>query len=86
MANLATRVGTEGVTNLRIHTPLIDLSKADIVRKGHELGVDYGLTSTRYAPDEQGYACGACDACILRLKGFADAGVRDPIAYQRKDQ
>jgi 7-cyano-7-deazaguanine synthase len=66
----------------RIHTPLINLSKAEIVRRGTELGVDFGLTHSCYAPNETGIACGHCDACQLRLKGFAAAGLSDPIAYQ----
>ena len=77
MANLATRAGVEGA-GVRIHTPLIALGKADIVRRGLELGVDFGLTSTCYDPALDGSACGHCEACLLRLKGFADAGVRDP--------
>lgn len=80
MANLATRVGVEG-TRLRIHTPLIDLTKADIIRRGVALGVDYGATSTCYDPGVDGGACGRCDACLLRAKGFADAGLPDPTRY-----
>jgi 7-cyano-7-deazaguanine synthase len=80
MANLATRAGVEGAS-IRIHTPLIALGKADIVRRGLELGVDYGLTSTCYDPAPDGTACGRCEACLLRLKGFADAGLRDPARY-----
>jgi 7-cyano-7-deazaguanine synthase len=80
MANLATRAGVEGA-GIRIHTPLIALAKADIVRRGLELGVDFGLTSTCYDPAPDGTACGHCEACLLRLKGFADAGVRDPGRY-----
>lgn len=81
MANLATREGVEGRQTLTIHTPLIDLSKAEIIRRGMDLDVDYGLTSTCYDPDASGAACGACDACFLRLKGFAENGVRDPAPY-----
>lgn len=81
MANLATKAGVEGATRLRIHTPLIALTKAEIIRRGLELGVDYGLTSTCYDPTAAGLACGRCDACLLRLKGFADNGVADPAAY-----
>jgi 7-cyano-7-deazaguanine synthase len=84
MANLATRKATEGGQRLRIHTPLIDLTKAEIIRRGLALSVDYSLTSTCYDPAPSGRACGRCDACVLRLKGFAEAGVADPIAY-RKD-
>jgi 7-cyano-7-deazaguanine synthase len=81
LANLATRAGVEGTQNLRIHTPLIALTKAGITRLGHELGVDFALTSTCYDPDEQGRPCGACDACLLRLKGFEEAGLTDPLPY-----
>jgi 7-cyano-7-deazaguanine synthase len=80
MANLATRAGVEG-HRLAIHTPLIDLTKADIIRRGLELGVDYSLTSTCYDPGSDGGACGRCDACLLRAKGFADAGLADPTRY-----
>jgi 7-cyano-7-deazaguanine synthase len=80
MANLATRAGVEGAA-IRIHTPLIALGKADIVRRGLELGVDFGLTSTCYDPAPDGAACGHCEACLLRLKGFAEAGERDPVRY-----
>ena len=80
MANLATRAGVEGAA-IRIHTPLIALGKADIVRRGLELGVDFGLTSTCYDPAPDGAACGHCEACLLRLKGFAEAGARDPARY-----
>lgn len=82
MANLATKAGVEGRTKLTIHTPLIHLSKADIVKKAVELGVDLSLTHTCYDPDESGRSCGACDACLLRLKGFADAGIQDPLVYR----
>jgi 7-cyano-7-deazaguanine synthase len=81
MANLATRAGVEGATRLRIHTPLIQMTKADIVRRGLELGVDYGLTHSCYDPTPDGLACGQCDSCLLRLKGFAEAGAADPIRY-----
>jgi 7-cyano-7-deazaguanine synthase len=80
MANLATRAGVEGA-RIRIHTPLIALRKADIVRRGLELGVDFGLTSTCYDPSPDGAACGRCEACLLRLKGFAEAGEKDPARY-----
>jgi 7-cyano-7-deazaguanine synthase len=82
MANLATREGLEGRERLRIRTPLIDLSKADIVRRGAELGVDYGLTVSCYQADEAGTACGRCDSCRLRRAGFAAAGVPDPTPYR----
>lgn len=81
MANLATKAGVEGQGRLKIHTPLIALSKADIIRKGISLGVDYGLTHSCYDPTEDGAACGLCDSCRLRLKGFAEAGVTDPVRY-----
>jgi len=77
MSNLATRAGVEGATRMRIHTPLIQLSKADIVRLGAELGVPFGLTFSCYDPDPAGRACGACDSCILRAKGFREAGLAD---------
>ena len=82
MANLATRFGVEGQA-LTIHAPLIDLSKAEIVQRGNALGVDYGLTVSCYQADDQGRACGACDACRLRSAGFSAAGLPDPTPYQR---
>ncbi|MFJ5884356.1 7-cyano-7-deazaguanine synthase QueC [Kitasatospora cineracea] len=82
MANLATRAGIEGTRELKLHSPLIALSKAGIVREGLRLGVDYSLTSSCYDPDEQGQACGRCDTCLMRLKGFAEAGATDPVQYQ----
>ncbi|MEV5733365.1 7-cyano-7-deazaguanine synthase QueC [Streptomyces sp. NPDC052292] len=82
MANLATRAGVEGTSKITLHSPLMTLSKADIVREGLRLGVDYSLTSSCYDPDEQGQACGKCETCLLRLKGFAEAGVKDPVQYQ----
>ena len=81
MANLATRAGTEGGTPLRIRTPLLDLTKREIIALGTELGVDYALTTSCYDPEADGAACGHCDACLLRLRGFAEAGLRDPVAY-----
>lgn len=81
MANLATKVGVEG-NHLTIHTPLIDMSKAQIIQVGKKLGVDYSLTISCYAADEQGKACGVCDSCRLRRKGFEDAGIEDPTKYQ----
>ena len=81
LANLATKAGVEG-GRLRLHTPLIDLSKADIIRRGTELGVDYSLTVSCYQADNQGRACGDCDACRLRRSGFAVSGVADPTRYQ----
>ena len=80
MANLATRAGVEG-RPFHLHTPLIDLSKAEIIRAGTRLGVDYGQTISCYSPDSQGRACGQCDSCRLRRKGFAEAGVADPTSY-----
>jgi 7-cyano-7-deazaguanine synthase len=82
MANLATRGGVEGTTPIRINTPLLDLSKRQIVELGHSLGVDYSMTLSCYDPGESGEACGRCDACTFRLKGFAEAGVNDPATYQ----
>ncbi|HJQ81022.1 MAG TPA: 7-cyano-7-deazaguanine synthase QueC [Lacipirellulaceae bacterium] len=82
LANLATKAGVETTINFRIHTPLIHMTKAQIIRRGHELGVNYALTHSCYAPNEAGVACGRCDACRLRLKGFAEAGLTDPIDYQ----
>jgi 7-cyano-7-deazaguanine synthase len=82
VANLGTRAGVEGERPFRIHTPLIALSKAEIIRRGLELGVDYALTVSCYDPDRDGVACGQCDACRLRLRGFADAGISDPIRYR----
>lgn len=81
MANLATKAGVEGPLRFRIHTPLIDLTKAEIIRRGLALGVDYSLTHSCYDPDSAGRSCGHCDSCLLRLKGFHDAGVPDPARY-----
>lgn len=81
MANLATRAGVEGGA-ITIHTPLMDKTKGEIVQMGLALGVDYSLTSSCYDPDDAGRSCGHCDSCLLRLKGFAEAGSHDPIAYQ----
>lgn len=85
MANLATKAGVEGNT-FKIHTPLINLSKVEIIRKGINLGVDFGLTVSCYAADDQGRACGYCDACRLRKQGFTQAGVPDPTLYQAPRQ
>jgi len=82
MADLATRAGVEGGRRLTIHTPLIRLTKAEIIRRGLTLGVDYGLTLSCYDPSPTGVACGACDSCLLRLKGFSANGIADPIAYR----
>jgi 7-cyano-7-deazaguanine synthase len=81
MANLATKAGVEGRTHLKIHAPLIRLSKCEIIKLGAELGVDFRLTHSCYDPDPQGRSCGLCDSCRLRLKGFVDAGHNDPIEY-----
>jgi len=81
MANLATRAGVEGKTRLVVRTPLISLSKAAIIKLGTSLGVDYSKTTSCYDPGPAGEACGRCDACQLRLKGFSEAGLEDPIAY-----
>ena len=81
MANLATKAGVEG-HKLTIHTPLIDLTKADIILRGQDLGLDYRITVSCYAADEQGQACGVCDACRLRRRGFEDAGVADQTIYR----
>lgn len=81
MANLATRGAVEGTNPVYIRTPLIALTKAEIIRKGLALGVDYSVTQSCYDPDSSGAACGHCDACQLRLKGFAEAGVVDPASY-----
>jgi 7-cyano-7-deazaguanine synthase len=81
MANLATRGGVEGTNTVHIRTPLIALSKAQIIRRGLDLGVDYSITQSCYDPSDSGAACGHCDACQLRLRGFAEAGARDPAAY-----
>jgi len=81
LANLATKAGVEGTLRTRIHTPLIRLSKAEIVKLAAELGVDFSLTSSCYDPDVAGHPCGACDSCLLRLKGFHDAGLTDPLEY-----
>ena len=81
MANLATKACVEGISTIRIRTPLIRLTKAQIIQKGMELGVDYGLTHSCYDPSNQGLACGRCDSCRLRKKGFKEAGISDPIPY-----
>ena len=81
MADLATKAGVEGRMRLKIHTPLIAMTKAEIIRSGLALGVDYSLTHSCYDPAADGLACGRCDSCLLRQKGFAEAGARDPLAY-----
>ena len=82
LANLATKAGVEGRLHFTIHAPLIELSKAQIIRRGTALGVDYALTHTCYDPDPSGLSCGRCDACLLRRKGFAEARFVDPLKYQ----
>jgi 7-cyano-7-deazaguanine synthase len=81
MANLATKAGVERTGNFRIHTPLISMTKAEIITAGVALGVDYGLTHSCYDPSPSGLSCGQCDSCRLRLKGFREAGLTDPITY-----
>jgi len=83
LANLATRAGVEGRLRIKIHTPLIRLSKAEIVRLADRLGVDFRLTHSCYDPDARGRPCGLCDSCLLRLKGFQEAGLDDPLEYAR---
>jgi len=83
MANLALKSAMEGQTRIRIQTPLLYLTKADIIQKGLELGVDYAITHSCYDPDPKGRACGFCDSCLLRKRGFAEAGVPDPTVYSR---
>lgn len=82
LANLATKAGVEGAGRFRVHAPLLKLAKAEIIREGVRLGVDYARTLSCYDPDAQGRACGRCDSCLLRKKGFAEAGVTDPTTYQ----
>jgi 7-cyano-7-deazaguanine synthase len=82
MANLATKAAVEGHQRLRIHTPLMQLSKGQIIHRGLELGVDYGLTHSCYDPSPDGSSCGQCDSCLLRLRGFQEAGETDPIPYR----
>jgi 7-cyano-7-deazaguanine synthase len=85
MANLATKAGVEG-DHITIHAPLQHLNKAEIIRKGAVLGVDFGLTMSCYEPSPQGLACGLCESCRIRLRGFADTGIDDPIPYQTKPE
>lgn len=86
LANLATKAGVEARSSMHIHAPLIQLSKAEIIQHGLGLGVNYALTSSCYDPSENGEACGTCDSCQLRLKGFAENKIPDPIRYQAKVQ
>ena len=81
LANLATKTGVEGESPINIHTPLIDLTKSEIIKKGLSLDVNYGLTHSCYDPDQNGYSCGHCDACQLRIRGFEEAGLSDPLKY-----
>jgi len=81
LANLATKAGVEGRLRFTIHTPLIEMTKAQIIRRGIELGVDYSLTHSCYDPGPEGTACGRCGACVLRRRGFAEAGIADPVEY-----
>jgi 7-cyano-7-deazaguanine synthase len=83
VANLGTKIGSEDHRRIRIHTPLIAMTKREIIETGLELGVDYGQTITCYDPTPDGAACGSCDACQLRLKGFAEAGQHDPVRYRK---
>ncbi len=82
LANLATQAGVEGTLKFRIHTPLVELTKAEIIKRGSELGVDYRLTHSCYDPDPAGTACGRCDACLIRRGAFEELGLVDPITYQ----
>lgn len=86
MANLATKAGVEGESPYTIHTPLIQLSKAEIIRTGLNLAVDYRLTHSCYDPTPAGIACGRCDSCLLRLKGFREAGIEDPVEYEVRSE
>jgi 7-cyano-7-deazaguanine synthase len=83
MANLATKAGVEGKSRVKIHAPLIRMTKSEIIQKGLELGIDYALTWSCYDPTDDNRACGLCDSCQLRLKGFKEAGITDPIPYAR---
>ena len=83
LANLATKAGVEGKNRMKIHTPLIKLNKGEIIQKGLQLGVDFAMTHSCYNPGEEGKSCGVCDSCQLRLKGFQEAGLEDPIEYAK---
>jgi 7-cyano-7-deazaguanine synthase len=82
LANLATRIGTEGLS-FRVHAPLIEMTKSEIIRRGSALNVDYAMTHSCYDPSDEGFACGRCDSCIIRRKGFVEAGVADPTVYDQ---
>ena len=84
MANLATRISVTGEVTFKIHTPLIHMTKSEIIRTGLSLGVDYSLTHSCYDPSPQGFPCGSCDSCLLRINGFEEAGITDPLIYQNK--
>jgi 7-cyano-7-deazaguanine synthase len=84
LAQLATKAGVEGSAHYRIHAPLVHMSKAEIIRTGHEAGVDFSLTHSCYDPTPEGLACGACDSCALRRRGFLEAGLPDPTRYAAK--
>ncbi len=86
LANLATRAGIEDKRSLTVQAPLLDMTKKEIIKKGMALGVDYSTTHSCYDPDQDGTACGTCDACRLRLKGFAEAGLADPLSYRTRDE
>jgi len=83
MANLAIKAAVEGKMRIKIHTPLIHLTKGEIIRQGYKLGIDFGLTHSCYDPSPEGFACGECDSCLLRKKGFREAGIPDPTRYVR---
>jgi len=86
LADLATKAGVEGRCKMKIHTPLIQLSKSGIIKLGAELGIDFGLTHSCYDPDANGRPCGLCDSCRLRLKGFVEAGLKDPLEYTSENR
>ncbi len=85
LANLATKAGAEGTARYRVHAPLLQMTKAEIIKTGIEAGVDFALTHSCYDPSAEGLACGACDSCILRRRGFAEAGVPDPTQYRDRE-
>jgi 7-cyano-7-deazaguanine synthase len=86
MANLATKASVEGKSHFRVKTPLIKMTKADIIKKGLELGVDYGITCSCYDPTPEGFPCGTCDSCNFREKGFYEAGIKDPLIKNMSDK